>query len=377
MNHMPAGSLLWKGTNMDNKSLVAIEGAGEPMVNDAARLAVAASIDAPAVVAEKRTRNMPCPCGSGRKYKNCCLKREGRRVNVPPPGAAAGKLPDDGKRWCDASEADQDTFLGQLSQYVERALPPGPSRNGRALYVFVMFDPDKPGQAVHVANCDVRTGVPEAFRQLATAFEKETPSPHPSPDTVEGMALNALATLVEATAATRDLLVYDANIAPTVDALDDAFNYASGVIAYAKDPRGAPVPQVATVEDTGASAAIAEAEENAAAEFDPAQLGTLPERGGACVDGNPDEPDFESHERGEDVPHAFEAGQEITFANEPEPVVLCRRCGERATNSIHRDPEPFRPHPVGDELAGHPDGYPGTDEESHYVSQTKIEPPKA
>ena len=28
--------------------------------------------------AEKKVgRNQPCPCGSGKKYKNCCGKREG------------------------------------------------------------------------------------------------------------------------------------------------------------------------------------------------------------------------------------------------------------------------------------------------------------
>ena len=30
----------------------------------------------PTVVAEKPGRNDPCPCGSGKKYKHCCLKAE-------------------------------------------------------------------------------------------------------------------------------------------------------------------------------------------------------------------------------------------------------------------------------------------------------------
>jgi hypothetical protein len=50
-------------------------------------------------------RNQPCPCGSGKKYKNCCLAadetsaaavREDQRRNAPPPptpGRAAGWRP--------------------------------------------------------------------------------------------------------------------------------------------------------------------------------------------------------------------------------------------------------------------------------------------
>jgi hypothetical protein len=30
---------------------------------------------------QKINRNAPCPCGSGKKYKNCCLLRdEGREI---------------------------------------------------------------------------------------------------------------------------------------------------------------------------------------------------------------------------------------------------------------------------------------------------------
>src|SRR5437870_4789950 len=37
----------------------------------------------------KTGRNDPCPCGSGKKYKNCCLGK-GRAVPAPPAGP--GKL---------------------------------------------------------------------------------------------------------------------------------------------------------------------------------------------------------------------------------------------------------------------------------------------
>ena len=28
-------------------------------------------------------RNKPCPCGSGKKYKNCCLKKDNYLRNLP------------------------------------------------------------------------------------------------------------------------------------------------------------------------------------------------------------------------------------------------------------------------------------------------------
>jgi uncharacterized protein YecA (UPF0149 family) len=32
---------------------------------------------APARATDKNPRNKPCPCGSGKKYKHCCLKKLG------------------------------------------------------------------------------------------------------------------------------------------------------------------------------------------------------------------------------------------------------------------------------------------------------------
>jgi preprotein translocase subunit SecA len=42
---------------------------------------------APAHAGEKVGRNDPCPCGSGRKYKNCCMRKEA--AAVPAPGQAS------------------------------------------------------------------------------------------------------------------------------------------------------------------------------------------------------------------------------------------------------------------------------------------------
>jgi hypothetical protein len=49
-------------------------------------------------------RNQPCPCGSGKKYKQCCLASDGaaevavrdeQRRNAPPPPPVPGAMP----RW--------------------------------------------------------------------------------------------------------------------------------------------------------------------------------------------------------------------------------------------------------------------------------------
>lgn len=43
----------------------------------------------------KTGRNQPCPCGSGKKYKTCCLRkdedaqRQAERAAAPPPGRMA------------------------------------------------------------------------------------------------------------------------------------------------------------------------------------------------------------------------------------------------------------------------------------------------
>ncbi|MDZ7801841.1 MAG: SEC-C metal-binding domain-containing protein [Trueperaceae bacterium] len=56
-------------------------------------------------------RNEPCPCGSGKKYKHCCLHRPGGipRVpdDVPPPGAQQADWDDTGEAGAAASFFDQ------------------------------------------------------------------------------------------------------------------------------------------------------------------------------------------------------------------------------------------------------------------------------
>ena len=46
---------------------------------------------------KKLSRNAPCPCGSGKKYKNCCLKNEQTPEVKFPIGTVALYGPDDKK----------------------------------------------------------------------------------------------------------------------------------------------------------------------------------------------------------------------------------------------------------------------------------------
>jgi tetratricopeptide (TPR) repeat protein len=60
-------------------------------------------------------RNEQCPCGSGRKYKKCCLAKDEREAaahRAPPPGAAAPSAAA-GQRFL-----DEDDGLEELSNSV-------------------------------------------------------------------------------------------------------------------------------------------------------------------------------------------------------------------------------------------------------------------
>ena len=61
------------------------------------------------VMKKKPGRNAPCPCGSGNKYKMCCLKREddAEKPLVPPPVKSI--LPTPGKPTSFESDVDKDS----------------------------------------------------------------------------------------------------------------------------------------------------------------------------------------------------------------------------------------------------------------------------
>ena len=58
----------------------------------------------------KISRNQPCPCGSGRKYKRCCWHRD-RAAHVPATPAASPAASPSGYRWAE-------TELDRLSNSV-------------------------------------------------------------------------------------------------------------------------------------------------------------------------------------------------------------------------------------------------------------------
>ena len=57
-------------------------------------------------------RNEPCHCGSGRKYKRCCLQKDSERLRSERVSAAAGAGNYVGGRGATANSA-----LGRANQY--------------------------------------------------------------------------------------------------------------------------------------------------------------------------------------------------------------------------------------------------------------------
>jgi hypothetical protein len=64
---------------------------------------------------EGTSRNNPCPCGSGKKYKHCCAKqRQGFAGKIEPPGPSPAKA----RRLAElARRAVEDYPLGTLARY--------------------------------------------------------------------------------------------------------------------------------------------------------------------------------------------------------------------------------------------------------------------
>ncbi len=59
-------------------------------------------------------RNTPCPCGSGKKYKRCCEKREMKMRDAKPPAVRT--------RYEPGSYGDIDAFFPSLLCYRETGL---------------------------------------------------------------------------------------------------------------------------------------------------------------------------------------------------------------------------------------------------------------
>jgi preprotein translocase subunit SecA len=61
----------------------------EPLRGREMRTNAPSEAPSPRKAGEKVGRNAPCPCGSGRKYKNCCLRKGNQREPAKAPAAAA------------------------------------------------------------------------------------------------------------------------------------------------------------------------------------------------------------------------------------------------------------------------------------------------
>ena len=84
-------------------------------------------------------RNDPCPCGSGRRFKKCCL---GRQESIPADGAAAAASTDlrqamEGMQFGSLTEAE--AFVGRLTQ----------QRNQRPLDEFHGLSPEQMHRMLH------------------------------------------------------------------------------------------------------------------------------------------------------------------------------------------------------------------------------------
>lgn len=106
-------------------------------------------------------RNDPCPCGSGRKFKHCCLDRASTRIlNSPPRRASIVGLPGEGA----SRFRFQAGSYGGLHGYLPSVACLKQETTGAWAYHFVLVVPD-----------DVRDDEESAFLQagehLFTVFQ--------------------------------------------------------------------------------------------------------------------------------------------------------------------------------------------------------------
>jgi hypothetical protein len=147
-------------------------------------------------------RNQPCPCGSGKKYKNCCLAtdetaaasaREEQRRNAPPPTThgpgPAWRLPlDEGNRLDELSNDAVDLIHAGKLDEAERLchrllddfpdLPDGHMRFGQLFRA--RGEPKKAAHHLRLAAAVARTGANEDDDlELPRSLEAEADSLDP------------------------------------------------------------------------------------------------------------------------------------------------------------------------------------------------------
>lgn len=130
---------------------------------------------------EKVGRNDPCPCGSGKKYKRCCLEKNaltgGRETAAPAPSAfltnasQAPPVPRDAHTWpvvraC-APVGDVWEATGLGTAYLERRRP-----NGRSAWVMAKLNLREHGISVVSGKLD---DTPAEARDLLETMRDLTP----------------------------------------------------------------------------------------------------------------------------------------------------------------------------------------------------------
>jgi tetratricopeptide (TPR) repeat protein len=67
-------------------------------------------------------RNDPCPCGSGKKYKKCCLARDEAAANAQRQHSAAAKSIAAKTSWAIAEDDDLDRLSNRVVDLIEQGL---------------------------------------------------------------------------------------------------------------------------------------------------------------------------------------------------------------------------------------------------------------
>lgn len=65
-------------------------------------------------------RNDPCPCGSGKKYKKCCLARDEAAANAQRDEAAAAKAAATKTSWVIAEDDDLDELSNRVVDLIQQ-----------------------------------------------------------------------------------------------------------------------------------------------------------------------------------------------------------------------------------------------------------------
>jgi len=140
-------------------------------------------------------RNHPCPCGSGKKYKHCCLARDEaaatatreqpRRDDPPAPRGGWRPVVDDGERLDKMSNAAIDLIhagrLDEAEQLCRRLLedfpdlPDGHMRLGQLFRV--RGEPKKAAEHLRLAAAVARSADDDPALPLSLATEADSLDP--------------------------------------------------------------------------------------------------------------------------------------------------------------------------------------------------------